>query len=122
MAIQKINSKQSYVMKRQDNTTNSTINAPKIQVGFGAVALGGQNHAAENVVFPEPFSSPPIVIIGSTGEGNGTSINSMSAASGSYAQLSGVTSTGFTARILSRDGSSTLASVTFGYSWIAIGE
>lgn len=113
----------SYKVSRQDSTTNSTLSAASIQVGFGAVTGTATNSVTKTVTFPEAFTTLPIVVVGSLGEGNPASgIGAMTGASGSYAQLSGLTTTGFTIRILNRDSGNLVAGVNYGFSWTAVGN
>lgn len=113
----------NYRVIRQNDTANTTETTAKILTGWGFIAPGGSaNHKAETVTFAEAFQTPPIVIVGNLGEGTGPGINNQTGASGSFMQVTAVSTNSFDARVLSRDTTNLSAAVGFGYSWIAIGS
>lgn len=111
---------------RQDNTTNSVKEDVLTQYGYGVMPTGAVSSKVEAVTFPTAFSSIPIVIMcyggddtaGSTALGQGGAEDRGGVLTYAY----GVTTTGFTARVQTSDGTSWGASSTVFYHWIAIGE
>lgn len=110
---------------RQNNTTNTTTSAPKIQYGWGYLEPGTTTNASETVTFPDEFTSAPIVIVSNAGvDTAGTP-----AAIGDFDTLKGkaimhprnVTTTSFTIEVRLGDATN-FNSEKVGYAWVAIGQ
>lgn len=114
-----------HLTKNSLATTSAPVAGLKVKSGWGWMQPGTAiNNFTRSVAFNEQFTSPPVVVLSGLGESTlaDPTISDMNTASGVYFQASGITATGFDARVLQRDGSSSLStSIKYGYSWIAIG-
>jgi hypothetical protein len=84
-----------------------------VQAGGAAVAVTGASSASVAIVFPRPFSRPPVVMLGAPG-------SAIAGVPFIPVRVSDVTATGCTALFASLGGAT--ASGTAGFDWIAIGE
>lgn len=111
---------------RQNNTTNTTTSAPKIQYGWGFITPGVASFSTEPVTFADEFTSAPIVFITDAGLLSGsdpTAIGDLNSFKGKNTVASqDVTTTGFTASISTGDATNYSAGERIGYAWIAIGQ
>jgi hypothetical protein len=116
----------TYNASRQDITTNTDVNNLLIQTGWSYQAGNGTPQMTKSVTFPVAFASAPVVIVAAAGERSGSNPSAITdfnvGASGAYAHTTNITTTGFTAGLVSRDVSSNLSVTSrVGFTWIAIG-
>lgn len=109
---------------RRNNGANVNETAAKIQTGWAATQPGNSASATIAVTFPIAFTNPPIVT--ATFGGDTTGVTSTLGGGGGnvkqgVAEAFGISTTGFSLVILSRDGSSWATNNTVYAQWIAIG-
>lgn len=116
----------SLSVKRQDNTTNSTVNGVRIETGWGYEL--GQNTfpwtAGKTVTFSIPFSSKPVVIVSSIGykdSSNPADVGDFNPWEVVNYTAGSIATTGFTAKAYNTQGGNIASTRRVGYSWIAIG-
>lgn len=111
---------------RQDNTTNSYQSGNTvILTGYGVITAGAVAVVTEAITFGVTFAQAPIVVATFGGDDTaGSSTYGQGGAERKNAAINAhtVTTTGFTARIYSIDGTSWTSGDTVFYQWIAIGE
>jgi len=111
-------------VKRQNDTTNSTLANARIETGWGVMIATAANSASETVTFSTAFSTAPIVIVGTGGDhASSTTYGSGSLAiKAFYAGSGAINTSGFTAYARTVDATTWTAGNTIFYQWIAIGE
>lgn len=113
-------------VKRQNNTTDSTITGVHIETGWGVFAQGAAGNKSETVTFNTAFTTTPIVTISYGGDqtggtialGNGGNVEKGPVAIKAY----GESTSGFTAHAHTSDGTSWSATANVYYKWTAIGS
>lgn len=115
----------SLSIKRQNDTTNTTVTGTRIETGWGAITVGVANLSfTDAVTFGTAFATPPIVtctfggdqISGTVAYGNGG--NNVQGIAG--AKVFGVTTTGFSAYVWAMSNWS-VGNILY-YQWTAIGN
>lgn len=111
----------------QRDTTNTTENAAIIQAGWGRFNPAPNTPTAiENVTFPTPFTTLPIVLISPAG-GVAANTNapypgtSTSYTDNQQAVANNQSTTGFSATLTRQGGATFSNATTIFYTWIAIG-
>lgn len=109
----------------QSNVSNSQRSGLKVQYGWGYCTSPGEATYSNTkaITFPEPFSSPPIVICAGAGYidgSNPTAITDLATWEKSSASAGSVSSTGFITRAFG-GGDVISSNRRIGFSWIAIG-
>lgn len=110
-------------IKRQDDTSNSDKTNPRILTGWGVIVPGATTVGNETVTFGLTFAQRPIVVISSGGDNAAGTLTlgaGTAAVNNFYAEAHTVTTTGFSARVISA--SAWDANDSAFYHWIAIGE
>ena len=115
------------VVKRQNNTTNTTVTAPRFETGWGVIQNGGSSVAqlTETVTFSQEFSDLPIITVTYGGDagnvpyvygtGGGVSVGAVAS------KASSITTTTFVVTLTAPSVVWT-ANQTIYYQWIAIGN
>lgn len=112
-------------IKRQNDTTNSTVNNARIECGWGAITNTASPALSEAVTFQTAFSSTPIIFVSfasdaSTAVGYGSSTGN-NVEGRVIAKSAGQTASGFNLW-LHTGGGTNFATGTSYYTWIAIGS
>jgi hypothetical protein len=109
---------------RQDDTTNTDKTNPRTLTGWGYIIPGVTNSAAETVTFGVTFAQRPIVLIAPGGDhATATTYGSGNANIKNFlTQANLITTTNFSAEVVSKDGTNWAAGNTVFYQWVAIGE
>lgn len=113
---------------RQDNTTNSTVNAARMETGWGVMAIStAANGWQETVTFGTAFTTTPIVTISpggdavtASGTAYGTGGNNIVGAWSAKAMTP--TTTNFIARLNTSSGANAGANGYVWYQWVAVGS
>lgn len=115
----------SLSVSRQNDTTNNTVTATRIESGWGVFAQGAASNKSETVTFKTAFTSIPIVMISYGGDQTGGTIalgNGGNTEKGPVAiKAYGESTTAFTAHAHTTDGTSWSATANVYYKWYAIG-
>jgi len=111
-------------VKRQNDTTNTTVTGAKMETGWGVVTNNtASNSISEAITFSAAFSTIPIVTVTCGGDNaSSTTYGSggVNLAAGIVSQAVGPSTTGFTVLLAKRDSTNFATGFTF-YQWIAIG-
>lgn len=110
-------------VKRQDNTSNSDKTNPRILTGWGVETATATSVLSDTVTFGLTFAQRPIVVIcpGGDDTAGGTTYGDGGAERNNfYVEAHTITTTGFTARMVSA--LNWTSGDTVFYHWIAIGE
>lgn len=113
-------------VRRQNNTTNSTVSGARIETGWGVFAQGAASNKSETVTFGTAFSTTPIVVVSYGGDqtggtvalGNGGNTEKGPVAIKAYNE----STSGFTAHAHTSDGTSWSGTANVYYKWTAIGS
>lgn len=112
-------------VKRQNDTSNTTVTGARIESGWGVFAQGEAANKSETVTFNTAFTSIPIITISYGGDqtggtialGNGGNVEKGPVAIKAY----GESTTAFTAHAHTTDGTAWSATANVYYKWMAIG-
>lgn len=110
--------------RRNNNGSNIIESEAKHQSGWGVITATASNVQSVAVSYPTVFTNVPIVLITFGGDTVGaTSTLGSGAASvkNGMAEAIGLTTSGFTARIISDDSTAWTVGNTLYFHWIAIG-
>lgn len=125
MAKQKINTAQQADIKRQNDTTNTSVAGARIETGWGFINGNNTSVITKDVTFSTPFTTVPIITVSPAG--GKLSINGSYPDTGNfyvdniYAAVSSQTTSSFKCTLV-RAGGVTAGSTTCAYfTWIAIG-
>lgn len=114
----------THSIQRQDNTTNTTVTAAKVQAGWGFIAnVTSTDAVTKTVTFPVAFTQIPIV----TATQGGDNASSTTYGSGANAvegrlliKAYSISTTGFTVQIRT-GGATNLGAGNSFFQWIAVG-
>ena len=114
-----------YLLKRQDNTSNSTPTYLKIQTGWGFILGSGSSGVmTKAVTFPTSFTNAPVIYMTYLNTKSGSDPASIteftSGAEDVTVSSTSISTSGFTARMYKPSAFTNTS--RFGYSWVAIGE
>ena len=115
----------NYKVQVKQKTVSTTVNNAVIQNGWDFVPGASANSITKSFTFPVAFNSIPVIQVGGLGEKSDTDptdIGQMTGIAGSFVQVVGASTTGFTVAVVQRDTANLIPSIRYGFSWIAIGN
>lgn len=115
----------TYKIVRQDNTSNSTESTARILTGWGVITNNtGASSISETVTFDSAFTNKPIVLIICGGD-HATTTNYGDGGNNIEARIIAkahtITTSGFTAQLVTESSGNNFGSGSSFYQWIAIG-
>ena len=107
---------------RQDNTSDSYEKSSVILTGWGWIEGNGTSGIQENVTFGITFDQAPIALANHAGYHATETTYPSHVSANAFAQADSISTTILRAVIRTNDGSNTVNTGNYFYTWIAIGE